>query len=150
MIIFIILWVSITCTISNESEKEVIEEEREVIKDETHGLEDVEQDEKDEKEIEEEVEDESWYPNQTHFLDDYVTKYPFNSRSSNRKSFPCTDRVFIPWIRSSHIVSLQFIPIKGSNMRWKKHVFGIEKAREEIGYTLNEKGQNMSDAIRFT
>lgn len=35
-------------------------------------------------------------------------------------------------------------------MRWKKHVFGIEKAREEIGYTLNEKGQNMSDAIRFT
>lgn len=37
----------------------MIEEEREVIKDETHGLEDVEQDEKDEKEIEEEVEDES-------------------------------------------------------------------------------------------
>lgn len=55
----IIVCILIICTMSDESEKEVIEEEREEIKDETHELEDVEQDEEDEKEKEEEVEEES-------------------------------------------------------------------------------------------
>ena len=55
----IIVCILITCTMSDETEKEVIEEEREEIKDETHELEDAVQDEEDEKEKEEEVPEES-------------------------------------------------------------------------------------------
>lgn len=55
----IIVCILRACTMSDESEKEVIEEEREEIKDETHELEDAVQDEEDETEKEEEVQEDS-------------------------------------------------------------------------------------------